>query len=295
MRHVSKQQTIGRKDTRNSFASTITNVPTIPTNPSTTHSYNTGGQPPSPTRIRASQQPSMTSSAHANGSGLRRTGSEVSLRESIVGKSDKLPALPLSAAQQQSPQQPMPGGYDDTQATIRHAEPPQVQTSLQTPKARGSAPTSPVVAHQTPSFSSHPIVHAQQQQQQQQPKTLLDEDEEEEEDYGTVIESEPYPPMAPQHDRHMTDLPDTAMLDSVVLPAIASVRLSPLPPFLVHSILTSRHTQKLFPRVSTQEARIALSALQRAFTDAERIIPGLTNELVNEIVDSVEHVEEVPA
>lgn len=40
---------------------------------------------------------------------------------------------------------------------------------------------------------------------------------------------------------------------------------------------------------------MALSALQRAFTDAERIIPGLTNELVNEIVDSVEHVEEVPA
>lgn len=66
------------------------------------------------------------------------------------------------------------------------------------------------------------------------------------------------------------DLPDTTMLDSVVLPAIAS----------------------LFPRVSTQEARVALSALQRAFTDAERIIPGVTLELVNEIVDSVEHVEE---
>lgn len=66
------------------------------------------------------------------------------------------------------------------------------------------------------------------------------------------------------------DLPDTTMLDSVVLPAIAS----------------------LFPRVSTQEARIALSALQRAFTDAERTIPGVTMELVNEIVDSVEHVED---
>ena len=49
---------------------------------------------------------------------------------------------------------------------------------------------------------------------------------------------------------------------------------------------------QLFPRVSTQEARVALSALQRAFTDAERIIPGVTLELVNEIVDSVEHVEE---
>ncbi|KAI0691984.1 kinase-like domain-containing protein [Cytidiella melzeri] len=67
------------------------------------------------------------------------------------------------------------------------------------------------------------------------------------------------------------ELPDTTMLDSVVLPAIAS----------------------LFPRVSTQEARVALSALQRAFTDAERIIPGVTLELINEIVDSVEHVEDI--
>jgi len=66
------------------------------------------------------------------------------------------------------------------------------------------------------------------------------------------------------------DLPDTTMLDSVILPAIAS----------------------LFPRVNSQEARVALSALQRAFTEAERIIPGVTLELVNEIVDSVEHVEE---
>lgn len=66
------------------------------------------------------------------------------------------------------------------------------------------------------------------------------------------------------------ELPDTTMLDSVILPAIAS----------------------LFPRVSTQDARVALSALQRAFTEAERIIPGVTMELVNEIVDSVEHVED---
>jgi len=66
------------------------------------------------------------------------------------------------------------------------------------------------------------------------------------------------------------ELPDTTMLDSVVLPAIAS----------------------LFPRVATQEARVALSTLQRAFTEAERIIPGVTMELVNEIVDSVERVED---
>jgi serine/threonine-protein kinase 24/25/MST4 len=35
-----------------------------------------------------------------------------------------------------------------------------------------------------------------------------------------------------------------------------------------------------------------LTNLQRAFEEAERMIPGVTLELVNEIVDSVEHVEE---
>ena len=47
---------------------------------------------------------------------------------------------------------------------------------------------------------------------------------------------------------------------------------------------------KLVPRVSTAEARVVLSQLQHAFYEVERIIPGLTNELVNEIVDSVEHI-----
>ncbi|PAV22855.1 Pkinase-domain-containing [Pyrrhoderma noxium] len=166
--------------------------------------------------------------------GPRRTGSEISLRSSLSMKGEKLPPLPPPQATQQHATP-----YSDTQATIRHAEPPsQSNVALQ-----------------------------------------LDDDDEEE-DYGELLDpeqgstrGEPYPPMEPQHDRHMQELPETAMLDSVVLPAIAS----------------------LFPRVSTQEARVALSALQRAFTDAERIIPGLTNELVNEIVDSVEHVEEVPA
>ncbi|KAG9084538.1 putative protein serine/threonine kinase [Ceratobasidium sp. 392] len=59
------------------------------------------------------------------------------------------------------------------------------------------------------------------------------------------------------------------MLDSVVLPAINS----------------------LIPRVS-REAHVALTNLQRAFEEAERMIPGVTLEFVNEIVDSVEHVEE---
>ena len=63
---------------------------------------------------------------------------------------------------------------------------------------------------------------------------------------------------------------------------ISSLVIIPIPSFSL----------QLFPRVSTQEARVALSALQRAFTDAERIIPGVTLELVNEIVDSVEHVED---
>ena len=45
--------------------------------------------------------------------------------------------------------------------------------------------------------------------------------------------------------------------------------------------------------MSSHEARIALSGLQRAFTEAERIIPGVTLELINEIVDSVEHVEDL--
>lgn len=85
------------------------------------------------------------------------------------------------------------------------------------------------------------------------------------------------------------ELPDTTMLDSVVLPAIASVSF-----IYAHIELSFFFSLQLFPRVSTQEARVALSALQRAFTDAERVIPGVTLELVNEIVDSVEHVEEIP-
>jgi serine/threonine-protein kinase 24/25/MST4 len=31
--------------------------------------------------------------------------------------------------------------------------------------------------------------------------------------------------------------------------------------------------------------------LQRAFTEAERIIPGVTMELIHEIVESVEHID----
>lgn len=89
------------------------------------------------------------------------------------------------------------------------------------------------------------------------------------------------------------DLADTTMLDSVVLPAIASVCLLIPQKRRPGWLLTCDFLcVQLFPRVSTQEARVALSSLQRAFTEAERIIPGVTMELVNEIVDSVEHVED---
>jgi len=45
--------------------------------------------------------------------------------------------------------------------------------------------------------------------------------------------------------------------------------------------------------VSTADARLALTNLRTAFIEAERKIPGVTDEIVNEIVDSVEHVEEL--
>ena len=44
--------------------------------------------------------------------------------------------------------------------------------------------------------------------------------------------------------------------------------------------------------MATAEARLALTNLQRAFIEAERMIPGVTDEFVNEIVDSVERVED---
>jgi len=73
-------------------------------------------------------------------------------------------------------------------------------------------------------------------------------------------------------DPHLEDATQPTMLDSVIIPAIAS----------------------MFPRVATAEARLALTNLQRAFMEAERMIPGVTDEFVNEIVDSVERVEDEP-
>lgn len=161
VRHVSRQSTIGRKDASNhSYASM--------------NAHGNANAPPSPTRTRAAQ-------AHNGASAMpRRTGSEISLQSSLTAKGEVLPPLPSSASQTQST-----APYSDSQATVRHAEPP-VQSNVQ-----------------------------------------LQLDDDEEEDYGELLDSEPYPPMAPQHDnnRHLQDLPDTAMLDSVVLPAIASVSI----------------------------------------------------------------------
>ncbi|KAG8946210.1 putative protein serine/threonine kinase [Tulasnella sp. 424] len=71
-------------------------------------------------------------------------------------------------------------------------------------------------------------------------------------------------------DSHISSTPedDVGMLDSVILPILAS----------------------LFPRVSTEEGRQALSKLRQAFIHAEQAIPGVTSEIVNDIVDSVEDV-----
>jgi serine/threonine-protein kinase 24/25/MST4 len=68
-------------------------------------------------------------------------------------------------------------------------------------------------------------------------------------------------------------------------------------PFFSSSCKTSRSgfdLVQMFPRVATAEARLALTNLQRAFIEAERMIPGVTDEFVNEIVDSVERVEDEP-
>lgn len=92
-------------------------------------------------------------------------------------------------------------------------------------------------------------------------------------------------------DPHLEDAMHPSMLDSVIMPAIASVRTLFLFSF-VHS--HGFDLVQMFPRVATAEARLALTNLQRAFIEAERMIPGVTDEFVNEIVDSVERVDDEP-
>ena len=69
-------------------------------------------------------------------------------------------------------------------------------------------------------------------------------------------------------------------------------------PLLVHLLARAQVSGKAFKMaaygalVSAPLAHALISALQRAFTEAERIIPGVTLELINEIVDSVERVDD---
>ena len=193
VRHVSKQSTIGRRgDTINTMSANGNG---------STNVYGNAAINASPPRTRVA----VSGSANGTPKGPRRTGSEISLSTSIASKGEKLPPLPLSASaipESQSSKRPVStasssSGYSDMQATVRHAEPP-AQSNVQLRLSTGSLPSSRAV-----------------------------DEEDEEEDYGELlseITETPYPPMLPQHDRHMTELPDTAMLDSVVLPAIASVR-----------------------------------------------------------------------
>ncbi|KAG6911279.1 hypothetical protein DXG01_002118 [Tephrocybe rancida] len=144
----------------------------------------------------------------------------------------------------------------------KHELPPLPPSAPQTP--RSSSFSQSTVRHMPP--GAHAPPKDTQRSIQREPSDDYDDYDDQ------YVDSPAKPdPLQTMEDLHVDDeLPDTTMLDSVILPAIAS----------------------LFPRVATQEARVALSALQRAFTEAERIIPGVTMELVNEIVESVEHVED---
>ncbi|KAG6889342.1 hypothetical protein C0995_001750 [Termitomyces sp. Mi166 len=142
--------------------------------------------------------------------------------------------------------------------------PPLPPSEPHTPSSSSGSFSQSTIRHMPP--SAHSPQKDSRRSVQQEPSDEYEDYDDQYVDYPTKSD-----PLERIEDLHLDDeLPDTTMLDSVILPAIAS----------------------LFPRVSTQEARIALSALQRAFTDAERIIPGVTMELVNEIVESVEHVED---
>ncbi|KIK71428.1 hypothetical protein GYMLUDRAFT_33589 [Collybiopsis luxurians FD-317 M1] len=240
VRHVNDRNTIGRS--QNSIK---VSGPPLTWENNGTHSYDSSSSSGG-SSFRHDSGFSQKSGGSSHGS----HGSSITVTAS--GKGD-LPPLPSSARKTGS--SGSGSRYSDKQATVRHL-PPQ-------PTGAGAADSAPR------SGSNSRIVH-------RQPSDDYDDD-------FTYEDDEGYAGGYRQNDEileeklsrtHIVDdefdAPDTTMLDSVILPAIAS----------------------LFPRVSTQEARIALSALQRAFTEAERIIPGVSMELVNEIVDSVEHVED---
>ncbi|KAJ3767665.1 kinase-like domain-containing protein [Lentinula raphanica] len=239
VRHVNDRGTVGR--TQNPVQ---VSGPPLTWENNGTHSYNNSSSSSGGSSFRRDSSFSHKSSASSQGSSVTLTNN----------KGD-LPPLPASAKRTGS--SGSTSRYSDQQATVRHMPP---GTSAAGAAAGPSAAPRP---------GNSRVVH-------REPSDDYDDDftYEDEEGYAggyrqsSDILEEKISGMNIADDE--LEAPDTTMLDSVILPAIAS----------------------LFPRVSTQEARVALSALQRAFTDAERIIPGVSLELVNEIVDSVEHVED---
>lgn len=198
VRHVSRQATIGRRD------NTYTNA--------TAHTNNNGDTSPVMPNARLPSS-STTSNASARApQGPRsqmqqphhRTGSEISLQTSLSSKGDRLPPLPPSS----SPVSPVRKSFDG-QATVRNGPP---ETASYQARTVASARTSPSSSRLSVSTSSMTQAHGSDEYA-----------DDEDDDYGDSV----YPPMPPQHDKNMhiqqMEVPDTAMLDSVVLPAIASV------------------------------------------------------------------------
>jgi serine/threonine-protein kinase 24/25/MST4 len=178
----------------------------------------------------------------------------ISSNNSSVTTKGELPPLPPSASSQKTQFQ---------QSTVRHMPPGTIEKPQSSPTAVVSQSQAPQVEDYDDQYVVDTFSSAKSGMLHKIQDMQLDDD----------------------------DFPDTTMLDSVILPAIASVS-SLFYIGLIYIYIYLKTVLQLFPRVSSQEARVALSALQRAFTEAERIIPGVTLELVNEIVDSVEHVEE---
>ncbi|KAF9065403.1 kinase-like domain-containing protein [Rhodocollybia butyracea] len=232
VRHVNDRGTIGR--TQNPVQ---VSGPPLTWENNGTHSYDTSSSGGSSFR---------RDSGYSSKSGASSHGSSITVTNNANAKGD-LPALPSPTKRTGS--SGSGSRYSDQQATVRHMP--------------------PVVGNAVP--PPHP---ANSRVIQREPSEEYDDDfTYEDEGYAggyresnEILEEK----LSNTHLDDELEVPDTTMLDSVILPAIAS----------------------LFPRVSTQEARVALSALQRAFTEAERVIPGVSMELVNEIVDSVEHVED---
>ncbi len=198
VRHVSKQSTVGRASAHHNSVHTNNSS-------SSNNSYGnvtTHRPPPSPPVSRQSVHVNTNVPPH----GVHRTGSEISLSSPVQQhKNERLPPLPppapgtpTSSVGASAAAGPAGAAAYDNQATVRNGLPSDSQSK---------PPISPQKAKSSLT------------------RDLSEDLDDDEDDYGELLEGagQPYPPMIPQHD-HMA-MPDTAMLDSVVLPAIASVRV----------------------------------------------------------------------